>query len=133
MVPRFPAAVIAMSNWRALFQDLGTPPTKGPLTSPEPTTRSVGAMDSTEPDPTTPEATSEEEADGLCAEISSSELKEAIGKGVMKLGLKLMEKLSTGPEQPNVIISPLSLSLALAQLALGKVQCQWASVLHVIL
>lgn len=88
---------------------------------------------STEPSTATQEATSEEEADGLCAELSSSELKEAIGSGVMKLGLKLMEKLQTGPEQPNVIISPLSLSLALAQLALGKEECQWASVLHVIL
>lgn len=113
-----------MSKWHALFQDIGTPPTKGPLSSPEPTTVS------SEPNTATEEATSEEEADGWS---SSSKLKEAIGSGVMKLGLKLMEKLPTGPEQPNVIISPLSLSLALAQLALGMVVCQWASVFHVIL
>lgn len=37
-----------------------------------------------------------------------------------KLGLALLEKLQPGSEQPNIIISPLSVSLALAELALGK-------------
>ena len=84
-----------------------------------------GVPDGTEQTTAPRESTSEEEADGLCAEVSGSALKEAIGNGIMKLGLELMEKLPTGPEQPNVIISPLSLSLALSQLALGKVVEWW--------
>ncbi|XP_028818660.1 serpin peptidase inhibitor, clade F (alpha-2 antiplasmin, pigment epithelium derived factor), member 2b [Denticeps clupeoides] len=62
-------------------------------------------------------ASSEEEPDGICA--SSLKSKKATGHGILKLGLELMEKLKTGPEQPNIIISPLSISLALSQLALG--------------
>lgn len=37
----------------------------------------------------------------------------------MKFGLQLLENLKANAEQPNVIISPLSVSLALSQLALG--------------
>uniref|UniRef100_A0A672RQP0 Alpha-2-antiplasmin-like n=1 Tax=Sinocyclocheilus grahami TaxID=75366 RepID=A0A672RQP0_SINGR len=43
----------------------------------------------------------------------------AVGGAVAKLGLALLEKLQPGSEQPNIIISPLSVSLALAELALG--------------
>ncbi|XP_076138302.1 serpin peptidase inhibitor, clade F (alpha-2 antiplasmin, pigment epithelium derived factor), member 2b [Alosa pseudoharengus] len=103
------------------IENLGTPPTTGPSSLPQSTSSSIGAPDHTEPGTVGRDGTSEEETDGLCAELSSSELKEAIGSGVMKLGLKLMEKLPIGPEQPNVIISPLSLSLGLSQLALGAV------------
>ncbi|XP_042355425.1 alpha-2-antiplasmin [Plectropomus leopardus] len=49
----------------------------------------------------------------------SPEEHRAIGGAVERLGLELLEKLPVGPQQPNVILSPLSLALALAQLALG--------------
>lgn len=39
---------------------------------------------------------------------------------IQKLGLQLLQNLEATPEQPNVIISPFSISLALSQLALGK-------------
>ncbi|XP_036417991.1 serpin peptidase inhibitor, clade F (alpha-2 antiplasmin, pigment epithelium derived factor), member 2b [Colossoma macropomum] len=66
------------------------------------------------------ENSSEEELDGLCGKhLSSPEIRQAIGSGIMKFGLQLLENLKANSEQPNVIISPLSVSLALSQLALG--------------
>ncbi|XP_061105268.1 alpha-2-antiplasmin-like [Conger conger] len=53
------------------------------------------------------------------AEQLSPASRRAVGAAILKLGLELLENLKTGPEQPNVIISPLSISLALSQLALG--------------
>ncbi|XP_062868051.1 alpha-2-antiplasmin [Trichomycterus rosablanca] len=44
---------------------------------------------------------------------------QAVGGAITKLGLKLLENLQPGPEQPNVVLSPLSISLALTQLAVG--------------
>ncbi|XP_061829203.1 serpin peptidase inhibitor, clade F (alpha-2 antiplasmin, pigment epithelium derived factor), member 2b [Nerophis lumbriciformis] len=68
-----------------------------------------------------PEENSEEEDEG-CASIGRSpESTEAIAASVQKLGLQLLRHLNTTPEKPNVIISPLSISLALSQLALGAV------------
>ncbi|XP_029303455.1 LOW QUALITY PROTEIN: alpha-2-antiplasmin [Cottoperca gobio] len=49
----------------------------------------------------------------------SPEDRRAIGGAIERLGLQLLEKLPVGPQQPNVILSPLSLALALAQLTLG--------------
>lgn len=43
----------------------------------------------------------------------------AITTATERLGMELLQNLETTPEQPNVIISPLSISLALSQLALG--------------
>lgn len=57
---------------------------------------------------------------GNCNDVLSLEAQRAVGSAVAKLGLALLEKLQTGSEQPNIIISPLSVSLALAELALGK-------------
>ena len=58
---------------------------------------------------------------GSCvAEQRNPEARKAVGAAILKLGLELLENLKTGPEQPNVIISPLSISLALSQLALGE-------------
>lgn len=58
---------------------------------------------------------------GSCiAQQLSPDARRAVGAAILKLGLQLLEKLKTGPEQPNVIISPLSISLALSQLALGE-------------
>ncbi|KAL4608445.1 alpha-2-antiplasmin-like [Arapaima gigas] len=73
--------------------------------------------------PSVPDNTSlvhEAEQEGDCQTRQfSQEAKRAVGAAIMKLGLHLLEKLQTSPEQPNVIMSPLSISLALSQLALG--------------
>ncbi|XP_018586099.1 alpha-2-antiplasmin-like [Scleropages formosus] len=62
----------------------------------------------------------EAEQEGDCETRQfSQEAKRAVGVAIMKLGLQLLENLKTSPEQPNVITSPLSISLALSQLALG--------------
>ncbi|XP_051535935.1 alpha-2-antiplasmin-like [Myxocyprinus asiaticus] len=66
------------------------------------------------------EASSEEDLDALCdGEMTSQQIKQAIGNGIMKLGLLFLKNLKPSPEQPNIIISPLSLSIALSQLTLG--------------
>lgn len=44
---------------------------------------------------------------------------EAIAAAIQKLGVQLLQNLEATPEQPNIIISPFSISLALSQLALG--------------
>ncbi|KAK2827038.1 hypothetical protein Q7C36_017964 [Tachysurus vachellii] len=49
----------------------------------------------------------------------SLETRQALGGAIAQLGLKLLANLQPGPEQPNVVLSPLSISLALSQLALG--------------
>lgn len=43
-----------------------------------------------------------------------------IAAAIQKLGVQLLQNLKTTTEQPNVIISPFSISLALSQLALGE-------------
>ncbi|KAK2880999.1 hypothetical protein Q8A67_018267 [Cirrhinus molitorella] len=77
----------------------------------------------TDPSTTAPgqkEGSSEEDLDSLCdGDMTSQQIKRTVGNGIMKLGLWFMENLKSSPEQPNVIISPLSLSVALSQLALG--------------
>lgn len=65
------------------------------------------------------ESSSEEDLDESCGSLSSKELRRAIGNGIMKFGLELLENLKADPKQSNIIISPLSVSLALSQLALG--------------
>jgi len=57
---------------------------------------------------------------GNCNDALSLEAQRAVGGSVAKLGLALLEKLQPGSEQPNIIISPLSISLTLAELALGQ-------------
>lgn len=65
---------------------------------------------------------SEEEQDEGCMSIGRSpESREAVAAAIQKLGVQLLQNLETTPEQPNVIISPFSISLALSQLALGIV------------
>lgn len=83
--------------------------------------------DGLEADPPTPgpsngqkEGSSEEELDTLCdGDMTGKQIKRTIGNGIMKLGLLFLENLKPSPDQPNVIFSPLSLSVALSQLALG--------------
>ncbi|XP_017346442.1 serpin peptidase inhibitor, clade F (alpha-2 antiplasmin, pigment epithelium derived factor), member 2b isoform X1 [Ictalurus punctatus] len=65
------------------------------------------------------ESSSEEDLDELCGPLNSKELRQAIGNGIMKFGLELLENLKADAKQSNIIISPLSVSLALSQLALG--------------
>uniref|UniRef100_A0A673ZGR5 Serpin domain-containing protein n=2 Tax=Salmo trutta TaxID=8032 RepID=A0A673ZGR5_SALTR len=58
--------------------------------------------------------------DHSCREqVFSQEARWSVGGAVERLGRQLLDSLQTGPEQPNVIISPLSVALALAQLTLG--------------
>ncbi|XP_038861439.1 alpha-2-antiplasmin-like isoform X1 [Salvelinus namaycush] len=58
--------------------------------------------------------------DHSCGEqVFSQEARWSVGGAVERLGRQLLDSLQTGPEQPNVIISPLSVALALAQLTLG--------------
>ncbi|XP_041741647.1 alpha-2-antiplasmin isoform X1 [Coregonus clupeaformis] len=59
--------------------------------------------------------------DHSCGEpVFRQEALRSVGGAVERLGWQLLNSLQTGPEQPNVILSPLSVALALAQLALGE-------------
>ncbi|XP_029029218.1 alpha-2-antiplasmin [Betta splendens] len=51
--------------------------------------------------------------------VFSPEDHRAVGGAVERLGVQLLQNLATGQQQPNVILSPLSLAFALAQLTLG--------------
>uniref|UniRef100_A0A3P8SI44 Serpin domain-containing protein n=1 Tax=Amphiprion percula TaxID=161767 RepID=A0A3P8SI44_AMPPE len=69
-----------------------------------------------------PNTSPHEEEDEGCVSIGRSlKSRETIAAAIQKLGVQLLQNLETTPEQPNVIISPLSVSLALSQLALGAV------------
>ncbi|XP_046719124.1 serpin peptidase inhibitor, clade F (alpha-2 antiplasmin, pigment epithelium derived factor), member 2b [Silurus meridionalis] len=65
------------------------------------------------------ESSSEEDLDELCGSLNSKELRRAVARGIMKFGLELLENLKSDQKQSNIIISPLSVSLALSHLALG--------------
>lgn len=53
--------------------------------------------------------------------VFSPEEHRAIGGAIERLGIQLLRNLPVGPQQPNIILSPVSLAFALAQLTLGKV------------
>ncbi|KAJ8369208.1 hypothetical protein SKAU_G00092360 [Synaphobranchus kaupii] len=81
--------------------------------------------------PSPPESSEEEEDLKDCGGLASSaSAKRAVGGAIMKLGLELLKTLKDSPEQPNTIISPLSISLALSQLALGAVNETERLLLH---
>lgn len=63
-----------------------------------------------------------EDTDRSCrgGRVFSPEEHQALGGAIERLGLQLLENLPIGPQQPNVILSPLSLAFALAQLSLGE-------------
>lgn len=67
------------------------------------------------------EDSQEAEEDETCkdSKIFSTEEQRSIGSAIERLGLKLLEKLPTSWQQPNIILSPFSVALALAQLMLG--------------
>ncbi|KAM9733680.1 serpin peptidase inhibitor, clade F (alpha-2 antiplasmin, pigment epithelium derived factor), member 2b isoform 1-T3 [Menidia menidia] len=69
--------------------------------------------------PTSTETSDEEEIGGCQSTSGSLEPLQAITAAIQKLGVHLLQNLEATPEQPNLIISPLSISLALSQLALG--------------
>ncbi|XP_047199477.1 alpha-2-antiplasmin [Hippoglossus stenolepis] len=79
-----------------------------------------------DPSPAAPDVSGpvdeEEETDQSCTgnQEFSPEQHRALGGAIERLGLQFLENLPLGPEQPNVILSPLSLALALAQLTLGS-------------
>ncbi|XP_034556301.1 serpin peptidase inhibitor, clade F (alpha-2 antiplasmin, pigment epithelium derived factor), member 2b [Notolabrus celidotus] len=74
---------------------------------------------------------SAEEDDEGCPSISRrSQSREAIAAAIQKLGVQLLQNLETTPEQPNVIISPFSIALALSQLALGAVNETHEMLMH---
>lgn len=50
----------------------------------------------------------------------SQQSSQEITAAIQRLGVRLLQNLETTPDQPNVIISPFSISLALSQLALGE-------------
>lgn len=50
----------------------------------------------------------------------STQERKSVGGAIERLGLELLENLPTSRQQPNVILSPLSVALALAQLMLGQ-------------
>ncbi|CAL8363793.1 unnamed protein product [Lota lota] len=62
-----------------------------------------------------------EEVAQACGNLQmfNSETLGPLGGSIERLGLQLLEQLPVGPQQPNVLISPFSISLVLAQLALG--------------
>ncbi|KAK7883111.1 hypothetical protein WMY93_029285 [Mugilogobius chulae] len=63
--------------------------------------------------------TEEVDENGCMSKSPSS--KKKIAAAIEKLGMKLLQNLETTPDQPNIIISPLSIALGLSQLALGAV------------
>nr|XP_023673810.1 alpha-2-antiplasmin-like [Paramormyrops kingsleyae] len=77
---------------------------------------------------------SSEELVGCEASVSSAEVQKELGNAMMKFGLRLLEELPATEEQPNVMVSPLSVTVALSQLALGAVgdtETQLLRALHV--
>uniref|UniRef100_A0A669BEM2 Serpin domain-containing protein n=1 Tax=Oreochromis niloticus TaxID=8128 RepID=A0A669BEM2_ORENI len=67
-------------------------------------------------------ASSIEEDDGGCLSLGRNpQSREIVAAAIQKMGVQLLQNLEMTPEQPNIIISPLSISLGLSQLALGAV------------
>ncbi|CAF96208.1 unnamed protein product, partial [Tetraodon nigroviridis] len=59
-------------------------------------------------------------ADSCGGQLFSSEERRSLGGTIERLGLQLLENLPIVPQQPNIILSPLSVALALAHLTLGE-------------
>ncbi|XP_005953262.2 alpha-2-antiplasmin [Haplochromis burtoni] len=81
----------------------------------------LGLTEEPSPAPTSVSKAEEGEASegDSCGGAFSPEAHRAIGKATEQLGLQLLENLPVSPQQPNVILSPLSLAFALGQLTLG--------------
>ncbi|PWA22041.1 hypothetical protein CCH79_00010305, partial [Gambusia affinis] len=88
--------------------------------TPETTTLNDTTVTATSDLPTASKTSPDEEKGDGCQAISRRpDTKQTITAAIQRLGVQLLQNLETTPEQPNVIISPLSISLALSQLALG--------------
>ncbi|XP_015238773.1 serpin peptidase inhibitor, clade F (alpha-2 antiplasmin, pigment epithelium derived factor), member 2b isoform X2 [Cyprinodon tularosa] len=85
----------------------------------EPTTVNNTTVSASSVPPTNKTLPDEEEGDGCQVIGQSLDTKQMITAAIQRLGLQLLQNLETTTEQPNLIISPLSISLALSQLALG--------------
>lgn len=67
--------------------------------------------------------TNEEEAKkahSCGSQFFSTEEPRSLGGAIEQLGLQLLENLPIFPQQPNIILSPLSVALALSHLTLGE-------------
>uniref|UniRef100_UPI00398E80A6 serpin peptidase inhibitor, clade F (alpha-2 antiplasmin, pigment epithelium derived factor), member 2b n=1 Tax=Pristiophorus japonicus TaxID=55135 RepID=UPI00398E80A6 len=65
--------------------------------------------------------TGSEELAGDCGQPGSPEAMQRLGKAITDFGMDLFKEVLRETNKPNVIISPLSIALGLAQLALGSV------------
>lgn len=70
--------------------------------------------------PVSEEEDTEEEVHSCRGTRFDPKERRSIGSAIERLGLQLLEKFPVGPQQPNVILSPLSLAFALAHLTLGQ-------------
>uniref|UniRef100_A0A665TSI9 Serpin domain-containing protein n=1 Tax=Echeneis naucrates TaxID=173247 RepID=A0A665TSI9_ECHNA len=68
------------------------------------------------------DSSDEGQHDGCASLGQRPESREAIAAAIQKLGMQLLQNLETTPEQPNVIISPFSISLALSHLCTTNMQ-----------
>lgn len=60
------------------------------------------------------------EAHSCRNQLASTGGRRSLGGAIEQFGVQLLEKLPIIPQQPNVILSPLSVALALAHLTLGE-------------
>ncbi|KAG7264452.1 hypothetical protein CRUP_010951 [Coryphaenoides rupestris] len=98
-----PMAPLPTSNPIEATAGTPEPPAEGPATSVSPQ-----------------ENEDEDFGSGPCGEDSRDPRSlKVIANAIERIGLQLLENLEPTEEQPNVIISPVSISLALSQLALG--------------
>lgn len=91
-------------NWPLLLSGCQEEPTPGATDAPVPV--------SDEEDP--------KKAPSCASQLFSTEERRSVGGAIERLGLQLLENLPIFPQQPNVILSPLSVALALAHLTLGE-------------
>ncbi|XP_072248331.1 serpin peptidase inhibitor, clade F (alpha-2 antiplasmin, pigment epithelium derived factor), member 2b [Leuresthes tenuis] len=115
--------LICLSSQRAIYAD-ETEDQSVPLVPSQPrendTAEPLTPIEASKQPTATAGSSSDEEDIGGCQSIGRSpESLQAITAAIQKLGVQLLQNLETTPEQPNLIISPLSISLALSQLALG--------------
>ncbi|XP_029302688.1 serpin peptidase inhibitor, clade F (alpha-2 antiplasmin, pigment epithelium derived factor), member 2b [Cottoperca gobio] len=109
LIPLIPSIPIETVENGSTAQPGNAPTTESPVNTETITSKPNGSS-------------SEEGKDEDCLSIGRRpQSRETIAAAIQKLGVQLLQNLETTPEQPNVIISPLSISLALSQLALGSV------------
>ncbi|MBN3318873.1 A2AP protein, partial [Atractosteus spatula] len=83
--------------------------------------------------PSAPEGSSSEEEspEQECRSgVPRREAQKALGVAVTKFGLELLQQLLSRSKEPNIVVSPLSVALALSQLALGAANETEALLLH---